>query len=285
MWRKQATISVQEEFVGKNLPSNLEDGLPQNLQETFDTVRSGVRRGADLYISLCNLVERLIKREEAMAGEYGRFSMALTSLTETTREAFAIDTNDVPLLNEGIKGTAKHLSATQGLLEDEGRGWEQGLLEDLKTVRDGLVSMRELFDRKDRLARDNIPQLERRIQQNEQKLQGVKAKGDAAKPGEAEKVEIAIVNVSVPPIRTERRERRTDSGFAGQAEHRQPARARGLHQGMRARRAGVLPGDHLPHLAPAPGLGAGAGQVRRVGGGQLPRHGRRRRWDAAGRLA
>jgi sorting nexin-8 len=196
VWRKQATISVQEEFIGRSLPPTLEDSLPQNLQETFETVRSGVRRSADLYINLCNLVERLCKRKEAIAAEYGRFGMNLTSITESTNDTFAIDVNDVPLLNEGIKATAKHLSNSQGLLEDESRAWDEGVLEDLKSVRDGMVALRDLFDRKDRLARDNIPQLEKRIMSNENKLSGIKAKGEAAKPGEAEKVETAIVNVS-----------------------------------------------------------------------------------------
>ena len=196
VWRKQATISVQEEFVGRSLPPTLEDSLPQNLQDTFDTVRSGVRRSADLYINLCTLVERLVKRKEAIASEYGRFNLNLTSLTELSSDTYAIDTNDVPLMNEGIKSTAKHLGNSQALHEDESRAWDEGLLEDLKAMRDGLVSVRDMFDRRDRLSKDNIPQLEKRIQSNEQKLQGIKAKGDAAKPGEAEKVENAIINVS-----------------------------------------------------------------------------------------
>ena len=196
VWRKQATISIQEEFVGRSLPPTLEDSLPQNLQDTFDTVRSGVKRSADLYISLCTLVERLVKRKEGIASEYGRFNMNLTALTEVSTDTYAIDANDVPLLNEGIKGTAKHLVISQSLHDDEARAWDEGLLEDLKTIRDGLVSMRDMFDRRDRLSKDNIPQLEKRIQSNEQKLQGIKAKGDAAKPGEAEKVENAIINVS-----------------------------------------------------------------------------------------
>jgi sorting nexin-8 len=190
---------VQEEFVGRSLPPTLEDSLPQNLQDTFDTVRSGVRRSADLYINLCTLVERLVKRKEAIASEYGRFNQNLTALTEVSSDTYAVDTNDVPLMNEGIKSTAKHLGNSQALHEDESRAWDEGLLEDLKTMRDGLVSVRDMFDRRDRLSKDNIPQLEKRIQSNEQKLQGIKAKGDAAKPGEAEKVENAIINVSFRP--------------------------------------------------------------------------------------
>lgn len=150
-----------------------------------------------MYINLCNVTERLCKRKEAIAGEYGRFSLNLNTLTEASSDAYAIETNEVPLLNEGIKSTAKHLSTSQSLLEDEQRAWDEGLLEDLKSMRDALVSMRDMFDRKDKLSKDNIPQLEKRIQANESKLQQIRSKGDLAKPGEAEKVETAIVNVGI----------------------------------------------------------------------------------------
>ena len=277
---------MQEEFIGRTLPPTLEDSLPENLQETFDTVRLGVRRSAELYINLCNLVERLCKRKEAIAAEYGRFGMNLTSITETTNDAFAIDTNDVPLLNEGVKATAKHLKTSQNLLEDESRAWDEGVLEDLKSVRDGMVALRDMFDRRDRLARDNIPQLEKRIYQSENKLSGIKAKGDAAKPGEAEKVENSIVNVSVIVsvlfcgIGFES----TDNLSLGQAIDCQPARARRLHKRVCARRNPLLPEHDLAHLTDAPGLGAGESQVRRAAGRLLAGFGRWRGRHAVGRL-
>ncbi|KAL5361174.1 hypothetical protein BJX96DRAFT_151519 [Aspergillus floccosus] len=193
VWRKQATISVQDEFTGKALPPDLEDSLPSTLTDTFETVRSGVRRSAEVYINLCTLLERLAKRNEGLAADHLRFSLALQSLTEMTRDTYAMDTNDVPLLNEGIKATARHLSASQSLLEDEARAWEEGILEDLKRQRDTLVSVREMFDRRDRYARNNIPQLERRIESNERKLQELRQRPSGTmKPGEIEKVEEAI---------------------------------------------------------------------------------------------
>ena len=195
MWRKQATISVQEEFVGKALPPNLEDSLPPSLHETFDTVRAGVKRSAEIYINLCTLLERLSKRNEGLAADNLRFSLALQTLTESTTDTYAMDTNDVPLLNEGINATAKHLSTAQSLLEDEARAWDEGVLEDLKRQRDCLVGMRDLFDRRDRYARNNIPQLERRIEASENKLQQLRQKPEGAvKPGEIEKVESSIIS-------------------------------------------------------------------------------------------
>jgi sorting nexin-8 len=86
VWRKQATISVQEEFAGKSLPPGLEDSLPSDLQDMFDNVRSGVRRSAEAYINLCNILERLAKRNEGIAVEYARFSSMLQTLTEASAD-------------------------------------------------------------------------------------------------------------------------------------------------------------------------------------------------------
>ncbi|KAK7540373.1 sorting nexin Mvp1 [Phyllosticta citricarpa] len=194
VWRKQAAISVQDEFTGRSLAPELEENLPPQLQDMFDTVRMGVRRSAEMYINLCQLMERLCKRNEGVAADYKRFGLALQSITEASNDTYAYDTNEVPLLNEGLNSTAKHLHASQSLLEDEARAWDEGVLEDLKRQRDCLVSMRDLFDRRDRLDRDNIPQLERRIKSNEAKLQGIRNKPEnLIKPGEIEKVEEAIV--------------------------------------------------------------------------------------------
>jgi sorting nexin-8 len=197
VWRKQATISVQDEFVGRALPPDLEDSLPATLDETFETVRSGVQRSAEIYINLCTLLERLAKRNDGLAADHLRFSLALQSLTEVTKDTYSVDTNDIPALNTGITATARHLSASQSLLEDEARAWSDGVLEDLKRQRDVLVSVREMFDRKDRYAKNNIPQLERRIEASERKLQELRARpAGQAKPGEIEKVEDSIFKVT-----------------------------------------------------------------------------------------
>ena len=188
---------MQEEFTGKPLPPGLEDSLPTNLNDIFDTVRSGVKRSADTYIGLCTLVERLAKRNQGLAGDNLRFSTALKALTDESESTYATDTIDVPQLNEGIKSTAKHLETCHSLLEDEARAWDEGVLEDFKRQRDSLVAMRDMFDRRDRYSRDNIPQLERRIETNEAKLNTLRARPDGnTKLEEQQKLEEAIMSVS-----------------------------------------------------------------------------------------
>ena len=121
------------------------------------------------------------------------------AVTETSSSTYATDTNDVPLLNEGISSTAKHLTTSQSLLEDEAHAWDEGVLEDFKKQRDTLVSVRDMFDRRDRYAKDNIPYLERRIESNENKLAGLmgRPEGSGGKPGEREKLEQAVRSVII----------------------------------------------------------------------------------------
>lgn len=190
---------MQDEFTDRALPPGLEDSLPPTLEELFSRTRSGVRRSAELYINVSNIMDRLVKRTEGVAADHARVAMSLTSLTETSADTYATDTNEIPLLNDGLTAMSKHLRTCQTLLEDESRGWDEGVLEDLKRQRDSLVSVRELFDRREKLDKDNIPYLERRIQTNETKLAGLRSKPEGmVKPGEIEKVAEAIIKVCVP---------------------------------------------------------------------------------------
>lgn len=151
-----------------------------------------------MYINTCNLMDRLVKRSEGVAADHARMALSLSALTEASADTYATDTNDVPLLNDGLVAMSNHLRTTQSLMEDESKAWDAGVLEDLKRQRDALVSLRDTFDRREKLDKDNIPQLERRIQSNETKLAGLRSKPDGAtKPGEIERVVESIIKVCI----------------------------------------------------------------------------------------
>lgn len=179
------------------MPPGLEDSLPPTLEDLFTRTRGGIRRSAELYINVCNIMDRLVKRNEGVAADHARIATSLMSLTEASNDTYATDSNEVPLLNDGLVAMSKHLSTCQSLLEDESRGWEQGVLEDLKRQRDSLVSARDMFDRRERLDKDTIPQLEKRITATEVKLQGMRNKPEGTvKPGEIDKIAESIIKVS-----------------------------------------------------------------------------------------
>lgn len=188
VWRKQATISVVDEHTTRLqslTPAQLKDienSLPPNLEQTFETVRSGLRKSAEIYIGLCSLVERLGKRQEGLASELGRFAMALDGLTDVSEATYAIDTGDIAGLNEGLRCVGRFLGNAQGMMVDESKGWEEGVLEDLKRQRDGLVAMREMFDRRERMSGDAVASLEKRILAAEKKIEVIKARPDPPAP-------------------------------------------------------------------------------------------------------
>lgn len=236
VWRKQANLSVQDEFTGRALPPGLEDSLPPQLEELFLQTRAGVRRSADLYINVCNIMDRLVKRNEGVAADHARIAMTLTSLTEATSDTYATDSNEVPLLNDGLVAMSKHLRTGQTLMEDEARAWDEGVLEDLKRQRDALVSVRDLFDRRERLDRDNIPFLEKRIMTNETKLATLRAKPEGmVRPGEIEKVVEAIIKVCPLSwfVNVVELVLLTDlAAILGQGIHRQPTQSVRVRQRM-----------------------------------------------------
>lgn len=179
------------------MPPGLEDSLPSTLEDLFSRTRAGIKRSAELYINICNIMDRLVKRTEGVAADHARIAMSLASLNECSADTYATDTNEVPLLNDGLTAMSKHLQTCQALLEDESKGWDEGVLEDLKRQRDALVSVREMFDRRERLDKDNIPHLERRIQSNETKLANLRAKPEGmVKAGEIERMAENIIKVS-----------------------------------------------------------------------------------------
>ena len=187
---------MQDEFTERTLPPGLEDSLPQGLEDLFSRTRAGVKRSADLYINVCSIMDRLVKRQEGVAADHARVANLLGNLTDVSADTYATDANEVPLLNDGLNAMSKHLKTCQTLLEDESRGWDEGVLEDLKRQRDTLVSLREMFERRERLDKDNIPYLERRIQTSETKLASLRSKPEGTvKAGEIERVAESIIKV------------------------------------------------------------------------------------------
>lgn len=190
---------MQDEFAERALPPGLEESLPPTLEDLFARSRVGIKRSAELYINICSIMDRLVKRQEGIAADHGRIAALLGSLSGTSADTYATDTNEVPLLNDGLGAMGKHLRTCQTLVEDESRGWDAGVLEDLKQQRDALVSARDMFDRRERLDKDNIPTLERRIQNSETRLATLRSKPEGAvKAGEIERVAESIIKVRWP---------------------------------------------------------------------------------------
>ncbi|TGZ79426.1 hypothetical protein EX30DRAFT_372987 [Ascodesmis nigricans] len=190
VWRKQASISITDEF--HSLPPTLLPTSSPPDTDLFDTVRSGLRRSADHYITLVTLFSRLHQRSLGLALDMEKVATTARSLTDTSLATYALDTSDIPALDSGLLAIAHAHDAVKTLLTDEAHATTSGVLEDLKRHRDALIALRELFDRIDRFrssATSSIASLTKRITANEKKLT---AAGSAMKDDDAAKLREAV---------------------------------------------------------------------------------------------
>lgn len=195
VWKKQATNNLQDEFSGIILDPTIAEVVPT--EAVIDSFRLSIKQSVEHYTALCTLVERLEKRNEGIAYDLNRFARLVRSQTDVTPRAYHLRPVEVAGLNRGLMSVADQIEHCGRHLLDEGRHWDDGVLEDLKFHRDCLISLSELFDRRAKLDNDNIPQLEKRVQANEHKLGSLKSKpSEQFRAGEIEKLEEAIMKVS-----------------------------------------------------------------------------------------
>ena len=171
-----------------------------------------------------------------------RITQALQTISNVSSDTYAADSGDILPLNMGLTAVGRHLTISQSLLDDEARAWDEGVLEDLKRLRDCLVSVRDMFDRRERYDRDTIPALEKRI--HGQRREAAERPCQAGTPGQARRGG------------THRR-----GHLQGQVEHSRAACARRVRQGVSARRDYLLLVEHGVGFEVLDGLGGRAGQV------------------------
>lgn len=192
MWRKQASITVTEEFDDRYLPAELEAGLPQGIEEWMRKTQASLKNAIDCFTQLTTLQERIVKRQELDCIDYLRFGSSLSFFGEQESSSFAVlGKENGPGIMRGLQSIAKYHTNAQSLMLAECRAWEDNYLEDLKRYRGLLASINELFLRHARYSPDNVPTLEKRISTTTAKLETLQAKQDA-KPTDIEKLKASI---------------------------------------------------------------------------------------------
>ncbi|ODQ55147.1 hypothetical protein SAICODRAFT_17546 [Saitoella complicata NRRL Y-17804] len=194
VWRKQASVTVQEEFEGiDTIPEGLAEGSPANLDEVVERVRTALKVQGQTWIGMCALLERLARRQEGFAMDLFRVSLSLGALVDDSSASICPTPNcqACPTTNTGLSLVSKHLQHAQGLLEDESRAWDDGVLEDLKRQRDKVVGMREMFERWEKGSGDDVAKLEKRIRTSEGKIANLRLK--EGKEGEITKLGQGII--------------------------------------------------------------------------------------------
>nr|ODN88644.1 sorting nexin MVP1 [Cryptococcus depauperatus CBS 7841] len=188
-WRKRTKVSTDEESVSKQLTTAEEMAIPQDLEEKLGIVRDHLPAVLGHYARLVALAERSLGRLQAQMIDLTRLAMATQSIGELVpRCCFRnvhISPEDGRISTEGI-GCA--------VCEGVGRGWgdvsdgfvsiEEHMekrvetlskhIESLKSQRDIFLSFRDLFYRYDKLSKDPVDLLRKKVSSRAPKIESLK---------------------------------------------------------------------------------------------------------------
>ncbi|GAB5588904.1 Sorting nexin mvp1 [Umbelopsis nana] len=170
-WRRQHPPSIDEEFVRLDPDvKEMQADIPADLEERLAKVASNIAASIEHYKNMCFAVERMIKRTEAQASDYSRYSLALRSLVDVSRACHQDDCSQCYQVAQGCEAVSTHIMKASTILEDKSAAATNGILENLKRHRDLLVSFKELLERKEKLAVNQIDALNKRINFNQTKV-------------------------------------------------------------------------------------------------------------------
>ncbi|KAL0083634.1 hypothetical protein J3Q64DRAFT_1679555 [Phycomyces blakesleeanus] len=192
-WRKQNPPKLDEEYrrKGDSVQTDL-TVIPEQLDEHIQKAKRRVGASIEHYINLCHLMERMVRRMHGQATDYVRYSIALNSLAESEHRYHASECINCQRVVKGYELVAKHMQCESSLLDNQVNVTADGVLENLKRFRDLLVSFRELDERKERLAGNQIEVLSKRIAGDRTKVN--QHKGVPGLEAEVERLEESIRN-------------------------------------------------------------------------------------------
>ncbi|CAG8461226.1 8995_t:CDS:10 [Diversispora eburnea] len=187
-WRKNNLPDLEEEYLKKTITPEIEQRIPTELKERLNKVYKRLDDNIEHYRNICNIMERIARRQEGMSTDYMRYSLALHSLIEQEKGCYREDCTGCGQVKQGLEEIATHFQKTSTIMEEAATATLETVLENLKRHRDLLVSFKETFERKNKLNDDSIETLNNRIKANQAKLAPLKEGVDP----EAERLNTAI---------------------------------------------------------------------------------------------
>lgn len=122
-----------------------------------------------------------------------RLTMTLNALNEVNQQCWKGELCELCAgVRQGLQHVSTHIGTQSDDLEQRTRVMLATTLEAAKSQRDLYIAVRDLFIRHDRLSGDQVEKLKKRIENNQMKLEGIRAGQKEGWEGEYEKVQSMI---------------------------------------------------------------------------------------------
>ncbi|CAG8760102.1 20514_t:CDS:10, partial [Dentiscutata erythropus] len=169
VWRRTNSPDL-EEYLKRQVTPEMERRIPEDLDKRLE---KGVKKLDDTvehYRNMWNIMESIARRQEGMAIDYMRCHLTLNSLIEKEKVCYIENCHNCSQIVQGLEHVSSHLQTTSTIMENASATTLEFVLENLKRQCDLLVSFRETFERKDRLAVNTFDSLNTRIISNTARL-------------------------------------------------------------------------------------------------------------------
>ncbi|KAG0199650.1 Sorting nexin mvp1 [Mortierella sp. GBA30] len=182
LWRKDVVISTEDEFTTRlPISESFAKQVPMTLDLELEEVKRRLPSSIEYYRNMVNVLDRIQKRAEANAADYTRFSLAMSALADCERKCHIEDCYNCRQLSQAYSKIGSHFNRASGLVEEQARATQRGMVESLKRHRDLLVSVKELLLRRDQSREGNVAEmLKKRIASNETKLKALRTSAATA---------------------------------------------------------------------------------------------------------
>ncbi|SCU80872.1 LADA_0B09978g1_1 [Lachancea dasiensis] len=178
-WRKNASYDTTDEFTDKKIGSSFIKMWQKEMAERWNEVDTSLEGTLDLWAKITILVERYEKRLKFIGQERALLASMLLEFTNSTSSIYASNASTtVEDINDHLGIVSKHLISCNKLISDENNEMNQDLSPRFKTFIDVLLALRGLFERYKMLAGNSVPQLQRRIEVNTERMEQMKDKPD-----------------------------------------------------------------------------------------------------------
>ncbi|SCU79455.1 LANO_0A06304g1_1 [Lachancea nothofagi CBS 11611] len=177
-WRKNASYDTTEEFTDKKISSSFIKMWHKNMAERWNDADSSIDAALDIWAKITILVERHEKRLKFIGQDRMLLASMLDDFTENTTRLYATDNGMVSDINDHLGMVAKRLHSCNALIAAENQEMNADLSPRFKTFIDILLALKGLFERYKIMAGNNVPQLQRRIEVNTERMEQMKGKPD-----------------------------------------------------------------------------------------------------------
>ena len=178
-WRKQAHYDTTDEFTDKRIASSFMKLWKKEFSEQWNKADEKIDSSLELWVKVAVLIERYEKRMRQVAHERRLMGHILKGLPDSNDVLYSQSISTISQINEGIGLIVNHLESCSEVIENEYEEVDSSLSVKFKAFIDVMIALKGLFERYKMMAGNNIPQLQRRVEINQGRLNELEGNPDA----------------------------------------------------------------------------------------------------------